>query len=168
MREQLPPLAPTQQPKLPVQVTSLSGDRSHQGPATSSSKVSGPPAALVQSRTEVRGRLRLLSWSSSKTAPPPTSPCASTPRLPEGPGLPHPGLVPSSSFFPTSTVSSAHGSAGLLHPAAGHGVRPVSSRPPTLKPTTDPPPRRLFPFEALPPNRPVPVTREPVLRAVGS
>jgi len=136
-----------------------SGRPSHQGPATSSSKVSGPPAALVRSRTEVRDRLRLLSWSSSKTAPPPTSPCASTPRLPEGPGLPHPGHVPLVSFFPTSAAFSAHGFAGLLHPAAGHGVRPVSSRRPTLKPTTDPPPRRPFPFEALPPNWPVPVTR---------
>jgi len=39
--------------------------------------------------------------------------------------------VPSLSFLPTSTVYSAQGLAGLLHPAADHGVRLVSSRPPT-------------------------------------
>jgi hypothetical protein len=167
MHEQLPPLVPTQQPKLPVVGDLPSGRPSHQGPATSSSKVSGPPAALVRPRTEVRDRLRLLSWSSSKTAPPPTSPCASTPRLPEGPGLPHPELVPPVSFFPTSAVCSAHGFAGLLHPAAGHGVRLVSSRRPTLKPTTDPPPRRPFPLRSSSAEPAGPCHQGPSLRAVG-
>jgi len=43
-----------------------------------------------------------------------------------GPGLPPPGHVPSLSFLPTSTVFSAQCLAGLLHPAADHGVRHVS------------------------------------------
>lgn len=52
-----------------------------------------------------------------------------------GPGLPHPEHVPFLPFLPASTVSSAEGGsedppfrqpAGLLHPAAGHGVHPVS------------------------------------------
>jgi hypothetical protein len=43
-----------------------------------------------------------------------------------GPGLPPPGLVPSLPFLPTSTVFSAQCRAGLLHPAADHGVRHVS------------------------------------------
>jgi hypothetical protein len=42
----------------------------------------------------------------------------------------HPSsLVPSSSFLTTSTVSSARRTAGLLHPAAGPGVRRVSRDP---------------------------------------
>lgn len=52
-----------------------------------------------------------------------------------GPGLPHPERVPFLPFLPASTVSSAEGEsedsplrlpAGLLHPAAGHGVHHVS------------------------------------------
>jgi hypothetical protein len=43
-----------------------------------------------------------------------------------GPGLPPPGHVPSLPFLATSTVFSAQCLAGLLHPAADHGVRHVS------------------------------------------
>jgi hypothetical protein len=43
-----------------------------------------------------------------------------------GPELPASGLVPPLPFFPASTVCSARYLAGLLHPAADHGVRPVS------------------------------------------
>jgi len=52
-----------------------------------------------------------------------------------GSGLPHPERVPFLPFLPASTVSSAEGGsedpslrqpAGLLHPAAGHGVHHVS------------------------------------------
>lgn len=43
-----------------------------------------------------------------------------------GPGLPFPRLVPSLSFLPTSTVCSVQYLAGLLHPAANHGVHHVS------------------------------------------
>jgi hypothetical protein len=46
--------------------------------------------------------------------------------------LPHPKRVPSLSFLPTSTVFSTQSLAGLLHPAASHGVRLVSSRSPTF------------------------------------
>ena len=35
--------------------------------------------------------------------------------------------LPSLSFFPTSTVYSANGLVGLLHPTTGHGVRAVST-----------------------------------------
>jgi hypothetical protein len=48
-----------------------------------------------------------------------------------GSGLPLPERVPSLSFLPTSTVCSTRSLAGLLHPATSHGVRLVSSRPPT-------------------------------------
>jgi hypothetical protein len=43
-----------------------------------------------------------------------------------GPELPASGLVPPLPFLPASTVCSARYLAGLLHPAADHGVRPVS------------------------------------------
>lgn len=44
-----------------------------------------------------------------------------------GLGLPCPRLVPSLPFLSASTAYSTHCFAGLLHPAAGHGVRHVSS-----------------------------------------
>jgi hypothetical protein len=40
--------------------------------------------------------------------------------------------VPSLPFLPASTVFSVHSIAGLLHPAADHGIRLVSRRPPTV------------------------------------
>lgn len=43
-----------------------------------------------------------------------------------GSGLPRPGLVPSLPFLWASTAFSAHQLAGLLRPAADHGVRHVS------------------------------------------
>lgn len=43
-----------------------------------------------------------------------------------GSGLPRPGLVPPLLFLRASTVYSAHQLAGLLRPAADHGVRHVS------------------------------------------
>jgi len=63
-----------------------------------------------------------------------------------GEGLPRPSRVPSLSFLPTSTVFSAEPwsedrgfrrSAGLLHPAAGHGVRQVSMLPYGFWPPAD-------------------------------
>jgi hypothetical protein len=42
-----------------------------------------------------------------------------------GSDLPQPELVPPVPFLPASTVFSARQSAGLLRPAADHGVRPV-------------------------------------------
>jgi len=60
---------------------------------------------------------------------------ASTPGAPGCPGAPsgrrhHPSsLVPSSWFHTTSTAFSARRLAGLLHPAAGPGVRRVSRNP---------------------------------------
>lgn len=76
------------------------------------------------------GRSGLLSWGSSKIAPPPVQvPCvhSRTNRgLSFGLELPHSKRVPSLSFLPTSTVCSAWNPAGLLHPATGLGVRPVS------------------------------------------
>jgi len=78
-----------------------------------------------------------------RTAPPPTSPpcilsqCCSGFRLPDtfDRSIPSNRYVPSSPFLTTSTVCSARSFAGLLHPAASHGVRPVSHHP--------------FPFEQL-------------------
>jgi hypothetical protein len=85
----------------------------------------------------IRGSLAL--WDSSHGVRP-ESPlhryeyAASTPsRTPKSPafGMELPGsmLVPPLSFHPTSTVSSAAYRAGLLHPAAGHGVRQVLGQP---------------------------------------
>jgi hypothetical protein len=71
----------------------------------------------------------LLSWGSSNH--PSTDNTARvhsrTSRRPSF-GGPRPSgpLVPSMSFHPTPTVSSSCSCAGLLHPAAGHGVRRVS------------------------------------------
>jgi hypothetical protein len=75
----------------------------------------------------------LLSWGSSKIAPPPVQvPCVHS-RVgrgpPFGPKQPHSERVPPLPFFPTSTVCSARHPAGLLHPASGHGVRHVSGPP---------------------------------------
>jgi len=68
----------------------------------------------------------------SSFTPPPTSTARVHSRLCSresvafGPGLPRPGLVPPLPFLPASTVCSTHCLAGLLHPAAGPGVRHVS------------------------------------------
>jgi hypothetical protein len=65
-----------------------------------------------------------------KDAPPPTSPGESTPERTVARSsvrcVPSRALVPPLPFHPTPTVSSSPCSAGLLHPAAGHGVRRVS------------------------------------------
>jgi len=89
----------------------------------------GLHAALVPTRRTAKAS-RLLSWDSQR--PPLRRPHRVRP-LPANRGSRLPPLerIPSLSFLPTSTVSSAHGIAGLLHPAADHGVRLVSSRPPT-------------------------------------
>lgn len=92
-----------------------------------------------------------------KDAPPPTSPGESTPERTVARSsvrcVPSRALVPSLPFHPTPTVSSSPCSAGLLHPAAGHGVRRVSM----LAGGTEIPrdgceasPRRRVPFEAFP------------------
>jgi hypothetical protein len=147
MREQLPPLAPTGKPKLPVQVTSLSGDRLTRVPPPPLRRC---PVRLLPSSDRAP---KYATVSGSSLGVPQRPPLHRHHRVrplsvARGPGLPHPEHVPPVSFFPTSAVFSAHGFAGLLHPAAGHGVRPVSSRWPTLKPTTDPPPRRHFPLRS--------------------
>jgi hypothetical protein len=104
--------------------------------------------------------LGFLSWSSSKIAPSPTSLCASTLGCPRF-GVATPERVPPLSFFPTPTVVSAHSFAGLLHPAASHGVRAVSCRSAGLRRLPDIPPCVPFPFEALPDSSGWPVSRLP-------
>jgi hypothetical protein len=54
-----------------------------------------------------------------------------------GLGLPPPRRVPSLPFLPASTVSSAQYLAGLLHPAANHGVRHVSGFVAVVSPARD-------------------------------
>jgi hypothetical protein len=65
-----------------------------------------------------------------KDAPPPTSQDESTPERAVARSsvrcVPSRALVPSLPFHPTPTVSSSSCLAGLLHPAASHGVRRVS------------------------------------------
>ena len=86
-----------------------------------------------------------------RTAPPPTSlpcvlsQCCSSLRLPDtfDRSIPSNRYVPSSPFLTTSTVCSARSFAGLLHPAASHGVRPVS--------------HHLFPFKQLAEANPQPL-----------
>jgi hypothetical protein len=90
----------------------------------------------------------LLSWGSSKNAPPSTSASRVHSRLPGAQVLPNPELVPPLPFLPVSAVSSARRLAGLLHPAADHGVHLVSSRLPTGA-GADCPHRRI-PFGAFP------------------
>jgi len=71
-----------------------------------------------------------------RTAPPLTSPpcvhsqCCSGLRLPDtfDRSIPSNRFVPFPPFLTTSTVYSTQSFAGLLHPAASHGVRPVSHR----------------------------------------
>ena len=100
-----------------------------------------PVRAVRIRRGRPEGRPRrpgLLSWGSS-IAPPPTRPSLRFTRLGRRPdfgsGLPRPEHVPLLPFLPASAVSSAASgsedplvrlSAGLLHPAAGHGVHHVS------------------------------------------
>jgi hypothetical protein len=107
-----------------------SAARAHQAPVTSSSEASGPLATLADADRNLR-RLGFLSWSSSKIAPLPVSPRASTLGCPRF-GVATSEHVPPLSFLPTSAASSAHGFAGLLHPASSYGVRLVSSRLPTF------------------------------------
>jgi hypothetical protein len=75
----------------------------------------------------------LLSWGSSKIAPPPVQMSCVHSRAGRGPSfgskLPHSELVPPLPFLSTSAVYSAGHPAGLLHPATGHGVRHVSGSP---------------------------------------
>lgn len=61
------------------------------------------------------------------------------------PSLPRPEFVPPLPFLPATTVSTAHGPAGLLRPAAGHGVCHVSR---TRR--SKPDPQWHIPFEAFP------------------
>lgn len=98
-----------------------------------------------------------------RTAPPPTSPpcvhsrsCSGL-RLPNtfDRSIPSNRFVPFSPFLATSTVCSAQSLAGLLHPAASHGVRPVSHRFFLLeRPTEASPqlPRARNPAEAIIPT----------------
>jgi len=98
--------------------------------------------------SRVRSVVGLLSWGCQRSAPPSTwvpgvhsqwfrcsgelSVCfvpkdsASRRGATFDPVLPNPGFVPPLSFLPTSTVCSTWHFAGLLHPAADHGVRHVS------------------------------------------
>ena len=75
-------------------------------------------------------RPNFLSCGFPKNAPPPTSTARVLSRLPRGvifgvvlPNTPH---LPPMSFLPTSAAFSASCFAGLLRPAASHGVRVVS------------------------------------------
>lgn len=77
---------------------------------------------------------KLLSWGFPKIASPPASTPHVRPRVSAGPdGCPSFGAkmplfarAPFLPFLPASTVSSVRPLAGLLRPAAGHEVRPVS------------------------------------------
>jgi hypothetical protein len=94
--------------------------------------------ASSPTRRSCRPRSGLLSWGSSKIAPPPVQMprvLSWTSRGPSfGPKLPNSGRVPPLPFFPTTAVYSARHPAGLLHPASGHGVRQVSGLLPALCP----------------------------------
>jgi hypothetical protein len=67
-----------------------------------------------------------------------------------GPTSPDAAHVPSSPFFPASTASSANGSAGLLHPAADHGVHRVSAHRDRMPATASALPHRCLPSRAFP------------------
>ena len=79
-------------------------------------------------RPRSSGRLRKAArWCGPGFGAGPEGRCASRDAtVAFGPEMPSSGLVPSLPFFPTSTVCSAKHLAGLLHPAADHGVRHVS------------------------------------------
>jgi hypothetical protein len=88
-------------------------------------------------------------------APPSTWPVrvhSQRPRPPSGRWCQPSARVPSSWFLTTSTAYSVHIPAGLLHPAADHGVRCVSDRP---RPSRSSEPGHSFshrwvPFEEFP------------------
>jgi hypothetical protein len=75
----------------------------------------------------------LLSWGSSKIAPPPVQMSCVHSRIGRGLSfgskLPRSELVPPLPFLSASAVYSARHPAGLLHPATSHGVRHVSGPP---------------------------------------
>jgi len=107
------------------------------GPVSSSTTLAGPARNPPSSSLEFVQR----------SAPPPTSPpcvhsqCCSGLRLPYtfDRSIPSNRYVPFSPFLTTSTVCSAQSFTGLLHPAASHGVRPVSHHFfPLERPTTTP------------------------------
>jgi hypothetical protein len=96
------------------------------------------PVASRSTRRSTSTFSGLLSWGSS-IAPPSTQPSCVVTRLGRRPdfgsGLPRPDRVPLLPFLPASAVCYAASrsedplvrrSAGLLHPAADHGVRQVS------------------------------------------
>jgi hypothetical protein len=107
----------------------------------------------------------LLSWGSS-IAPPSTQPSCVVTRLGRRPdfgsGLPRPDRVPLLPFLPASAVCYAASrsedplvrrSAGLLHPAADHGVRHVSDSLTGL--AAEPPTRRSWTRRSIQESSPV-------------
>lgn len=100
----------------------------------------------------LRSRLRVRLWGSR--------------RNPVGAGQGHPH-TPLLSFLPTSAARSVHRLAGLLHPAADHGVHVVSARrrfsgclsggstpPHDQPPSGSPPPRASYPSKLSPCTQP--------------
>ena len=88
------------------------------------------PAAYLSVRCIPDSPPNFLSCGFPKNAPPLTSTIRVLSRLPRGVVfgrvLPNTRLLPPMSFLPTSAACSANCSAGLLRPAASHGVRAVS------------------------------------------
>lgn len=109
-----------------------------------------------------------------KDSPPPTSHDESTPERAVARSsvrcVPSRALVPPLPFHPTPTVSASSCLAGLLHPAASHGVRRVSifaGRTEVPRDGCEVSPQRRKPFEAFPSPVAVPRHRGRSLLAVG-
>jgi len=112
----------------------------------------------------------------TRVASPPSPACLSTPRHHRSAAVradgPHRRLPVPSSWFPTtSTASSTHASAGLLHPASGPEVRHVFSFPRPARPESpagrrSPAPCALHPSKNPPHPQPVRVTTACCLLAV--
>jgi hypothetical protein len=166
MHEQLPPLVPTGKPKLPVQVTSLPGDRLTRVPPPPLRRC---PVRLLPSSDRAP---KYATVSGSSLGVPQRPPLHRHPRVRPLLGCPRAqGCHTLSSFRPCRSSRlrrfAPHTASQVcctLQPVMGFAWFRAEGR---LSPTTDPPPRRSFPLRSSSAEPAGPCHQGPSLRAVG-